>query len=223
MSVERNGQRKGGSHHEYQDQPLGEFHQRHYGPYYQRNRGASVARPECTGYEGLCVATVMINVSVKLGERNELRVPQIVNPPQLRRASASSSGNMRHLPWGCPILNTPTVCHHLQTRSKDPYQHSRFRREKRGRGPETHVASKEIKYGAPKCPIVHGRPVRLSAQTLGGKVLSCANEFLRVLPPTPNRFVVDVGCTVVEYSDIIASIHQYILGFDVPVDDAHVV
>lgn len=132
--VNRNvtGKGKRGYHHKYRQQPLGEFHQRHCGPCYQRNRGASAAHPGCTGYEGLSVATVMIYMSVKLGEKDEPRVLQTVNPPQLRRASASSSGSMRHLPRRCPSLNTPTGCHHLRIRSTDTHQHLIPRGGKRG-------------------------------------------------------------------------------------------
>jgi len=52
--------------------------------------------------------------------------------------------------------------------------------------------------------------------------LACTNKFLGVLLPASDRFVVDVCGVVVEYPDVVVPVDQHVLGFDVPMDDSHV-
>ena len=88
---------------------------------------------------------------------------------------------------------------------------------------ETHITSKQIEHGASKRPVVHRRPVRLPAQIFRSEVLPRTGKFVGVFPPAPDWFVVNVCGPVIEYLDVVASVDQNVLRFDVPVDDSHVV
>ena len=138
--VEQNATSKGkkGSHRNYWRQPLGELHQRHYGPCYQRNRGARATRPEYIGYEGPCVATVTICMSMKLGWEK-----RIIRTPDNKSSSASESFGLLQRKYETPstAVSHCKYSHNLSSSANKIYRSTStvsFRLDKRG-GVETHI------------------------------------------------------------------------------------